>query len=144
MKLILAKISPIKHEEFSDYSQKLSKLINKYINLEIKFFKNEENFISFFEKVKTKELFLFDEQGKSFNSDAFSKEIEKKTLQNSKMSVVFCIGGPYGFSESLRKKGTLMINLSSLTLSGELAYIVALEQIYRAFTIINRHPYHHS
>lgn len=77
-----------------------------------------------------------DPSGKDIKSEEFSKILEKEG------SVGFFIGGAYGFDEEMRKKADMVIRLSSLTLSHKLARTMLLEQIYRAFTIINNHPYH--
>jgi 23S rRNA (pseudouridine1915-N3)-methyltransferase len=58
-------------------------------------------------------------------------------------TLVFCLGGAYGFSDSLRKRANGMLSLSPMTFPHQLARVVALEQLYRACTINNRHPYHH-
>ena len=87
-------------------------------------------------------LILFDEKGKQMDSKAFAQFISKQTMLQSG-TLVFCLGGAYGFSESLRKRAKGMVSLSSMTFPHQLARVIALEQLYRACTIINHHPYHH-
>ena len=87
-------------------------------------------------------LILFDEKGKQMDSKAFAQFISKQTMLESG-SLVFCLGGAYGFSESLRKLAKGMVSLSPMTFPHQLARVIALEQLYRAYTIINHHPYHH-
>jgi 23S rRNA (pseudouridine1915-N3)-methyltransferase len=53
------------------------------------------------------------------------------------------IGGAYGFSEEVYKKASYKISLSEMTFSHQLIRIVFMEQMYRAMTILNNHPYHH-
>ena len=57
--------------------------------------------------------------------------------------LVFVIGGPYGFPESVYEKAESKISLSKMTFSHQLARLLCVEQIYRAFTIIKGEPYHH-
>ena len=87
-------------------------------------------------------LILFDEKGKQMDSKAFAQFISKQTMLESG-SLVFCLGGAYGFSESIRKRAKGMVSLSTMTFPHQLARVIALEQLYRAYTIINHHPYHH-
>ena len=88
-------------------------------------------------------LILLDERGKTYTSVAFAKFIEQKTLQSSK-SLVFCIGGAYGFSEEVRARANGLISFSDMTFSHQMIRVFAVEQIYRAMTIINNEPYHHA
>ena len=87
-------------------------------------------------------LILFDEKGKQMDSKAFAQFISKQTMLQSG-ALVFCLGGAYGFSESLLKCAKGMVSLSPMTFPHQLARVIALEQLYRACTIINHHPYHH-
>jgi 23S rRNA (pseudouridine1915-N3)-methyltransferase len=58
------------------------------------------------------------------------------------LPLVFAIGGADGFSDAARKSGQQVISLGKMTLAHELARVVLLEQVYRAFTILKGHPYH--
>lgn len=87
-------------------------------------------------------LILFDENGKQMDSKAFSQYVNKYNMTHGG-TLVFCLGGAYGFSDSLRKRANGMVSLSTMTFPHQLARVVALEQLYRACTINNRHPYHH-
>ncbi|QGY43700.1 23S rRNA (pseudouridine(1915)-N(3))-methyltransferase RlmH [Maribellus comscasis] len=89
-----------------------------------------------------KEIHLFDEGGKMFSSREFARFIEKKMVSGLK-EVVFVIGGPYGFSNEVYKQANSKISLSRLTFSHQMARLLCVEQIYRAFTIIKGEPYHH-
>lgn len=88
-------------------------------------------------------LVLFDENGKDFNSLQFSKEIEK-LLGSGKKRVIFLIGGAFGVSDQVKERAQLKIKLAPFVLNHHVAQAVALEQIYRAFTIIKKLPYHNS
>lgn len=88
-------------------------------------------------------LILFDEKGQHLDSKSFAQFITKQMMEQRGI-LVFCLGGAYGFSESLRKRAKGLVSLSAMTFPHQLARVIALEQLYRACTIINRHPYHHS
>lgn len=85
-----------------------------------------------------------DERGKEWSSPEFSENI-KKWLDNPAIkSVVFIIGGPYGLDDEIRNKANIIWSLSKGTLPSDLAWVMASEQIYRAFTILKGMPYHHA
>lgn len=94
-------------------------------------------------KVSTSDyLILLDERGTKFSSQKFANFIEKKSLSSLK-SMIFVIGGAYGFSEKVYKRADDLISLSEMTFNHQLIRVMFLEQIYRAFTIIKGEPYHH-
>lgn len=86
-------------------------------------------------------LVLLDEHGKELRSVEFAAWIEKK--QQTARRLVFCIGGPYGFSPSVYERANDKVSLSRMTFSHQMVRLVFTEQIYRACTIIKGEPYHH-
>lgn len=62
---------------------------------------------------------------------------------NAGTNVVFVIGGPYGFSATMYQRASAKIALSKLTFSHQMVRLFFVEQLYRAFTIINGEKYHH-
>ncbi|MBL6647354.1 MAG: 23S rRNA (pseudouridine(1915)-N(3))-methyltransferase RlmH [Flavobacteriaceae bacterium] len=89
---------------------------------------------------KNDTLILLDERGKSYGSRKFSEFISSKTQTNKNLT--FVIGGAFGFSNSIYKKSNDLVSLSSMTFSHQIIRLFFTEQLYRAFTIINNHPYH--
>lgn len=87
-------------------------------------------------------LVLFDENGKSFSSVGFSKFLQKKMNSGIK-TLVFVIGGPYGFSQEVYSKAIGKVSLSQMTFSHQMVRLFITEQIYRGFTILKGEPYHH-
>ena len=90
----------------------------------------------------TDHLILLDENGKSFSSIAFANELQKKMNAGIK-TLVFVIGGPYGFSEAVYQKANGKISLSAMTFSHQMVRLFFIEQVYRGFTILKNEPYHH-
>jgi 23S rRNA (pseudouridine1915-N3)-methyltransferase len=90
----------------------------------------------------TDELILLDENGKSFSSVGFSEYLQKKMNSGIK-TLVFVIGGPYGFSEAVYQKANGKVSLSEMTFSHQMVRLFIVEQLYRAFTILRNEPYHH-
>ncbi|HWU42545.1 MAG TPA: 23S rRNA (pseudouridine(1915)-N(3))-methyltransferase RlmH [Bdellovibrio sp.] len=84
---------------------------------------------------------LFDERGRSFNSLEFAKKIEN-ILGSSKKRAVFVIGGAFGVNEDVRERADLKVALSPMVMNHLMAQAMSLEQLYRAFTIIKKIPYH--
>lgn len=87
-------------------------------------------------------IVLLDEKGKEYSSLDFSKFIEKQMISGLK-SLIFIIGGPYGFSDEIYEKCNSKISLSKMTFSHQMVRLIFTEQLYRAMTIIKREPYHH-
>ena len=85
-------------------------------------------------------VIVLDEKGSQFDSRSLAKKISSWQQQGLKIS--FIIGGADGLHESIKKSADLVWSLSSLTLPHALVRVIVAEQIYRAWTIHNNHPYH--
>ncbi len=88
------------------------------------------------------QLILLDENGKSFSSVGFSEELQKK-MNSGVKTLIFVIGGPYGFSNEVYSKANGKISLSAMTFSHQMVRLFFIEQLYRGFTILRNEPYHH-
>ena len=86
-------------------------------------------------------LLLLDERGEQMDSPGLAAYIGKQR-DSGTGELVFAIGGAYGFSEEFRRRGRLLA-LSKMTFTHQMVRVFLLEQIYRAFTILNNEPYHH-
>ena len=87
-------------------------------------------------------LMLLDEHGAELRSIEFADLIEKRMSAGIKR-LVFLIGGPYGFSEAVYARANGKLSLSKMTFSHQMIRLIFVEQLYRAFTILNNNPYHH-
>lgn len=85
---------------------------------------------------------LLDEGGKEFRSTEFATWIEHKQNISTKR-LVFIVGGPYGFSQKVYSAANEKLSLSRMTFSHQMIRLLFVEQLYRAYTIINNLPYHH-
>jgi len=135
-----------------DYTKRLS----FYVKFELEVIpdiKNAKNFSQAQQKEKegelilskisaTDQLMLLDENGKVFSSVGFSNELQKKMNSGIK-SLVFVIGGPYGFADAVYQRASGRISLSAMTFSHQMVRLFFIEQLYRAFTILRGEPYHH-
>ncbi len=85
---------------------------------------------------------VLDEKGKKYSSMQFAELINKRSVSGLKR-LVFIIGGPYGFSPDVYSRANSKLSLSDMTFSHQMVRLFAVEQIYRAFTILRNEPYHH-
>lgn len=87
-------------------------------------------------------VILLDEKGVELTSKQFSSYIDKKAV-GSTSSLVFVVGGPYGFDQSVYDRANDKLSLSRMTFSHQMIRLFFVEQLYRAFTILKGEPYHH-
>jgi 23S rRNA (pseudouridine1915-N3)-methyltransferase len=87
-------------------------------------------------------LLLLDETGQQLTSREFAV-LTGRYRDNSIQELCFVIGGAYGFSTELRSMAEGSIALSKMTFTHQMIRPFFLEQLYRAFTILNNESYHH-
>ena len=85
---------------------------------------------------------LLDERGKEYRSVEWAEWIRQRLARGGK-SLVFVIGGAYGFSKKVYDRAEGLVSLSRMTFSHQMVRTIFAEQLYRAFTIIKGEPYHH-
>lgn len=110
---------------------------------DIQLLKNEEG-VKILKQVGAGDhLLLFDERGKDYSSVEFARLFENHHHIGTK-HLIFCIGGAYGFSDEVIQRSNGKISMSKMVFPHKLIRIFALEQIYRAHTILKGEPYHHN
>jgi 23S rRNA (pseudouridine1915-N3)-methyltransferase len=87
------------------------------------------------------DVILLDEHGKEFRSIEYADFLQKKMSSGKDLALV--IGGAYGFSPAVFARANGKLSLSQMTFSHQMIRIMAIEQIYRAMTILRNEPYHH-
>ena len=87
------------------------------------------------------DVILLDEHGREFRSIEYADWLQKK--MNAGRDLTLVIGGAYGFSPAVYQRANGQISLSQMTFSHQMIRIMAIEQIYRAMTILRGEPYHH-
>ncbi len=87
------------------------------------------------------DVWLLDEHGREFRSVGYADFLQKKMGAGKDLTLV--IGGPYGFSKEVYDSANGKISLSQMTFSHQMIRLMAIEQIYRAMTILRGEPYHH-
>lgn len=146
MKIHLIWVGKTKEQFIHEGIQKYLKLIKPYADVSVTEVREEK--VKDIVRMTAKEgqrihdlktpYVLLDEKGEALDSPEFAAFIEK---QGS--SQTFLLGGAYGVSEDVKQKAKKKIRLSSMTFTHEMSRLVFLEQLYRAFTIIQKRGYHH-
>lgn len=147
-------VGKIKEKSLSQLIEEYKKRIGAYSKIEIIEVSDEPNDRLSDEKVKEIEgqriikqlkkdsyVILLSLKGKQMDSIKFSKEIEKINTYNSS-HITFVIGGSVGVSEQVEQRADILLKLSEMTFPHNIARLLILEQIYRAYKILNNETYH--
>jgi 23S rRNA (pseudouridine1915-N3)-methyltransferase len=145
VKLKIAWIGKTKEPAVSSLTDEYLKRISRYAQVEGVSVRDEADLLAKFggaAKAGAKStLVLMDSRGKEFSSEQFAKFLGDYQDRNS-LPLVIAIGGADGFTAGAKSAAQNVISLGKMTLAHELARVVLLEQVYRAFTILKGHPYH--
>lgn len=87
-------------------------------------------------------VILLDERGREYDNRGFAEMIQMQT-NRGRSNFVFVIGGAFGVSENLRQRADSIWSLSPLVFPHQLVRIILIEQLYRTFSLLANHPYHH-
>lgn len=158
MKIRLITVGKVKEKYFTDAIAEYSKRLSKYTTLEIVEVPDEmtpdkakEGEIAsilakegdrILSKIADKDYVVTLEiEGKKVTSEGLSDKLE--SIMNSGNSTIdFIIGGSLGLDQRIKKRSNFALSFSDMTFPHQLMRVVLLEQIYRAFKIINHEPYH--
>lgn len=84
---------------------------------------------------------VLDERGKALSSEAFA-QLLRRQIDGGTQDVAFLIGGPDGHAPDIREQAGALLSFGQMTWPHRLVRVMLFEQIYRALTIIQGHPYH--
>ena len=144
MKIKIAWIGKTKEAAIATLTEEYLKRISRFCPVEGIMLRDQADLLSKFGRTKNPSKFslaLMDFRGKEFSSEQFAKFLADYQDRNP-LPLVFAIGGADGFGAEARSIAQHVVSLGKMTLPHELARIVLLEQIYRAFAILKGHPYH--
>ena len=145
MKIKIAWIGKTKEQAIASLTDEYLRRISRYAQVESLSVRGDDDLLAKCSDSKKSgrksTLVLLDSRGKEFSSEQFAKFLGDYQVSNP-IPLVFAIGGADGFSVPARSAAQHVISLGKMTLTHELARVVLLEQIYRAFTILKGHPYH--
>jgi 23S rRNA (pseudouridine1915-N3)-methyltransferase len=144
VKIKIAWIGKSKQPEIEGLTQEYLKRLRHYAEVEGSAVKDESAVL----KLCAREarpvrhaLVLLDSRGKQLSSEEFAHWLGEFQQRNP-LPLLFAIGPADGFSDEARQSAALVLSLGKMTLAHGLARVVLLEQLYRAFTIMEGHPYH--
>ena len=100
----------------------------------------EDHMFSRVQQQARAQIIALDPDGKRWSSAELAGYIGRQRDQGVR-ELAFCVGGADGFSEPFLRRANLKVSLSPMTMPHELARVVLLEQLYRAFTMLSNHPY---
>lgn len=158
MKITLITVGKIKEKFFRDAADEYGKRLSRYCKLDIREAADEKTpekasqiqCEQILQKEGERILKLMPEdafvitleiEGRRLTSEAFASQIERLGV-NGTSHIAFVIGGSIGLHNSIKKRADLAVSFSDMTFPHQLMRVVLLEQIYRAFRIINGEPYH--
>ena len=156
MKITLIAIGKTEDKYLIEGMEKYLTRLKHYINFTLVIIpdiKNTKNLTQSQQKAKEAELILkqlnnsdtvvlLDEKGRKYTSVKFADYLNKQMV-GSIQHLVFIIGGPYGFDQSIYQRANGSLSLSDMTFSHQMVRLFFIEQLYRAFTILKNEPYHH-
>lgn len=144
-------VGSIKEKYIKDAIEEYLKRLRKYTNIEIIEVKDEG--LVEIEKAKEIEgerikkhisskdyIITLEIDGKMLTSEEFSTKLDKTLIDNS--NIVFIIGGSYGICDEIKQISNYKLSFSKMTFPHQLFRVILLEQIYRAYKIINNESYH--
>lgn len=158
MKITLITVGKIKEAFYREAVSEYRKRLSRYCNLEIREVEDERtpDGISDTEKAQIlkKEggrivkllpenayVVTLEIEGRSYTSEAFAQKLADFGVQGQS-HIAFVIGGSLGLHNIVKERADLAVSFSEMTFPHQLMRVVLLEQLYRAFRIINGEPYH--
>ena len=141
MKIKIAWIGKTKEPAIAALTEEYLKRISRYVPVEGVALRDETGLLALCGRSMKSTLVLMDSRGKQFSSEQFAKFLGDYQDRNP-LPLVVAVGGADGFSAEARAVAQHTISLGQMTLAHELARVILLEQVYRAFTILKGHPYH--
>ncbi|PYP91036.1 MAG: rRNA methyltransferase [Candidatus Angelobacter sp. Gp1-AA117] len=144
MKLQIAWIGKTKEPAIQALSAEYLKRISRYVQTDSHELAAEPALLKLADRASGRTapvLILLDARGRQFTSEEFA-ELLRDQQDRGTQNLLFGIGPADGFSDQARSAADLILSFGKMTLAHELARVVLLEQIYRAFTILKGHPYH--
>jgi len=144
VKLKVFWIGKSKHPAIQALTDEDLKRLGHYAEIEGSALKDEASLLAHAAGIRSRAkstLVLLDGRGKQFSSEELAKFLRDYQERNP-LPLMFAVGPADGFSEEARGAAAHLFSLGKMTMAHELARVVLLEQLYRAFTILQGHPYH--
>jgi len=144
VKLIIAWIGKTKEPAIQSLTDEYLKRLSHYVDAQGMSIKDESVLLKLCGREARPvrhNLVLLDSRGKQLSSEEFAGFL-RNHQDRSPLPLLFAVGPANGFNAETRQEANLLLSLGKMTVAHELARVVLLEQLYRAFTILKGHPYH--
>lgn len=141
LKLTFITVGQVPKGPFSELAEGWEKQLKAFVKLEKKVLKDEASVIRALNLLIPSVLLVLEADGKNLPSEAFAKWVGQR--EDAGDHVVVILGGPHGLSDDLKNRADLLLSLSAMTTTHDLAHLFFLEQLYRAFTILRGKTYHY-
>jgi 23S rRNA (pseudouridine1915-N3)-methyltransferase len=144
VKLTVAWIGKTKESAIQSLTDEYLKRLSRYVDVQGTTLKDESALLKLGgrqARPTRHTLVLLDSRGKQLSSEEFAEFLRNHQDRNP-FPLLFAVGPANGFTEEVRQEANLLLSLGKMTVAHELARVVLLEQLYRAFTILKGHPYH--
>lgn len=145
LKITVIAVGKLKERFWRDACAEYSKRLGGYCNLTVREIpdsnREQESTLVLEALPENATIIVLDIQGKETSSEALASQIERHTVEGVS-HLVFVIGGSDGLTNAVKERASLRMSFGPITLPHNLARVVLLEQVYRAFKIIKREPYH--
>ncbi|RBL90846.1 MULTISPECIES: 23S rRNA (pseudouridine(1915)-N(3))-methyltransferase RlmH [Chitinophaga] len=129
-------------QHYVDFDVKLIPTVKQAASLSVAELKKQEAKIILDLLQPTDYLVALDEKGKMMTTVQFADFLQQRTNASTRQLIIL-IGGAFGIDQSLLERAQLKMSLSPLTFPHQLVRLIFTEQLYRAYTVINREKYHH-
>lgn len=127
---------------YVDFDVKLIPTVKQAASLSIPELKKQEAKLIMDLLQPTDFLLALDEKGKMMTTVQFADFLQQRTNAGTRQLIIL-IGGAFGIDETLLQRAQLKMSLSPLTFPHQLVRLIFTEQLYRAYTVLNREKYHH-
>jgi 23S rRNA (pseudouridine1915-N3)-methyltransferase len=141
LRLTFLTIGDLPKGPFHDLALGWEKQLKAYVKLEKKVLRDEAGIIRLLDQLTPSVLLVLEATGKALTSEGLAQWIGER--EDHGEHVVAILGGPRGLSDNLKGRADLLLSLSPMTTTHDLAHLFFLEQLYRAFTILRGKTYHY-
>lgn len=138
-KITLLSIGDLPRGPFFEVGDEFRRRLGQFSQFEHRTYKHETD--ALLGVPKGAFLMVLEATGKNMTSEVFAKRIEQLVDEGQHLAIL--LGGPFGLSEQTKQSANLLLSLSAMTTTHDIAHIFFLEQLYRAFTIIKGKTYHY-
>lgn len=142
MRLKIAWIGKTKEAAIKTLTDEYVKRLTRFLPTDTHELRNQQALLELIAHERSRPtVVLLDSRGRQLSSEELSELLEAQQARGSG-TLLFAVGPTDGFTDQARHRADLILSLGKMTLAHELARVVLLEQLYRAFTILKGHPYH--